>query len=362
MSSLYIHIPFCDHICSYCDFCKVYYREDWADRYLKALSYEIMDKNIDEQFDTIYIGGGTPSSLDVKQLECLFSLIQPFSSKVKEYSIEVNPESMSEDKMKLFSKFGITRLSIGSQSFNDDILKNIDRCHKSCDVYEIVKMARRYNINDINIDLMYGLPHQKLEDVLKDIEEIAKMNVSHVSVYSLILEEHTKLKINNYTPLDDEQDALWYDTIISALEDNGYKHYEISNFYKDKPSLHNLVYWRYEDYYGVGVSAHSLINNHRLENTRSLNRYFEHQYLDDDIELTCDDQLFETIMMGLRLKEGLNIQKINQKFNINFKEKYRDIIEKYLKLDFVEIDNCYFRPTQLGFKYLNNILVDFMED
>ena len=361
MSSLYIHIPFCDHICSYCDFCKVFYREDWADNYLDALAYEIKEKNVDEQFDTIYIGGGTPSSLNEKQLEYLFTLIQPFSSCVKEYSIEVNPESMNENKMKLFSKYGITRLSIGSQSFNDDILKNIDRCHKADDVYKLVDMARQYNITDINVDLMYGLPHQTLDDILNDIHKITDMNVGHVSVYSLILEDHTKLNNMKYEPLDDEQDALWYDAIIHALENNGYKHYEISNFYKDKPSLHNLVYWHYEDYYGLGVSAHSLVGNHRLENTRSLKRYINHQYLDDDIELSKQDQLFETIMMGLRLKEGLDINKLNKKFNINFKEKYKDVIEKYLNLECVEIDENFFKPTQKGFKYLNNLLVDFFD-
>ena len=361
MSSLYIHIPFCDHICSYCDFCKVFYNEDWADKYLEALAFEIEDKKINQQFDTIYIGGGTPTSLSEKQLDILFKMIEPFSSKVKEYSIEVNPENMNENKMKMFSQYGITRLSIGSQSFDNDILKNIDRCHNADDVYSLVEMARTYNINDINIDLMYGLPNQKLEDVLNDIERIADMNISHVSIYALILENHTKLKNINYKPLDDEEDALWYDTIIDALEKKGYKHYEVSNFYKDKPSLHNLVYWHYEDYYGIGVSAHSLVNNHRLENTRRLNRYFEHRYLDDDVLLSEKDQLFETIMMGLRLKEGLDIQKINSKFNIDFKEKYKDVIKKYLDLKCVEMDENSFKPTQLGFKYLNNLLIDFFD-
>ena len=362
MSSLYVHIPFCDHICTYCDFCKVFYRNDWADRYLEALEFELDDKKINEQFDTIYIGGGTPSSLSEQQLYKLFELIKPLSLTVKEYSIEVNPESMTQNKMDMFSKYGITRLSIGAQSFNDDILEGIGRYHRADDVFSLIQLAKEYGIDDINVDLMYGLPNQKLDDVLKDINKISELNVSHVSVYSLILENHTQLKNMNYKPLDDDEDALWYDTIVEELKRVGYQHYEISNFYKDKPSLHNLVYWHYEDYYGLGVSAHSLIQNHRYENTRSLNRYFKNQYLDEDVILSDSDQLFETIMMGLRLKEGIDLNKINRKFNIDFKNKYKDVIKKYEDLKFVVIDEQYFKPTHLGFKYLNNILIDFFED
>ena len=362
MSSLYIHIPFCDHICTYCDFCKVFYNEQWADRYLEALQFELEQKQINEQFDTIYIGGGTPSSLNERQLERLLRLIKPYSQTVLEYSIEVNPESMNLAKMELLVKYGITRLSIGAQSFNDQILSEIGRYHKAKDVYNLIKLANEYGIHDINVDLMYGLPQQSLAHVLSDIKIIQSLPVSHISVYSLILEDHTQLKNINYKPLDDEEDAIWYDAIVQALENAGYKHYEISNFYKDKPSLHNLVYWHYEEYYGVGVSAHSLLNQHRYENTRSLNRYFEHQYIQTDVLLDENDQLFETIMMGLRLKEGLDIQKLNDKFHINFKEKYKSVIDKYVLLKCIEVGDSYLKPTHIGFKYLNNILVDFMDD
>ena len=150
---------------------------------------------------------------------------------------------------------------------------------------------------------------------------------------------NNQLKNFNYKPLDDDEDAYWYDTIVEELEKAGYRHYEISNFYKDKPSFHNLVYWHYEDYYGLGVS-----------------------YLYEDVILSDSDQLFETIMMGLRLKEGLNLDKINRKFNIDFKDRYKDVIKKYIDLQFVEIENQYLKPTHLGFKYLNNILIDFFED
>lgn len=361
MKSLYVHIPFCQHICSYCDFSKVFYRKDWVDQYLKALSFEMQDKNINGNYDTLYIGGGTPSALSLQQLQQLFKMLNPLSKKVLEYTIEVNPESMDENKLLLFKQYHVNRLSIGVQSFDDSLLKSIHRYHSSQDAIRLIQSAQKMGFDDINVDLIYGLPHQTLEDVYKDIDLLYQMNISHISIYSLILENHTVLKIEGYKPLDEESDAYWYESINQYLEKKGYIHYEVSNYYLKKPSLHNLVYWHYQDYDGVGLAAHSLKNHHRLENTRNLSRYLKHDYLDEDIELNKDDELFEKIMMGLRLIEGINLNEFNDLYHIDFLKTYKDVIMKYQQLKMLEFNDNYLRTTPLGMNCLNSILIDFLK-
>lgn len=361
MSSLYVHVPFCDHICSYCDFCKVFYKEEWVNEYLEALAFEIHDKKLSKEYDTIYIGGGTPSSLSCVQLEKLFEILKPYSHKVKEYSIEVNPESMTVDKVHLLKKYHINRVSIGVQSFHDDILKEIGRCHSSMQAIELIQTLKANDIDDINVDLIYGLPHQTLEHVYEDIDLLAKLDISHISIYSLILEEHTVLKMNDYQPLDDEQDAYWYDCINDYLEKNGFHHYEVSNYYKNKPSLHNLVYWNYYNYDGIGLSAHSLKEHRRLENTNSITKYLQHHYLKEDIVLEREDELFEKIMMGLRLTQGIDIEEINKLYDIDFMKKYQFVIEKHKRQGLLEINHHHLKTTSKGMKYLNEILIDFMD-
>lgn len=360
MSSLYVHIPFCSHICSYCDFAKVFYQSQWVDDYLEALAYEIKDKRLIESYDTIYIGGGTPSSLTYCQLEKLFELLKPFSKEVKEYSIEVNPESMDEEKLHLMKEYGINRLSIGVQTFCDELLKKIERYHSSQQAIMLIKQAKEIGIDDINVDLMYGLPNQKIEDVLTDINIIEHLDISHVSVYSLILEDHTMLKKQHYQPLNDEEDALWYDKINEALGRIGFWHYEVSNYYRKKPSLHNLVYWHYQDYEGIGVGAHSLKEHCRYENTKSLNKYLRKEYLMEKTVLDKDDEIFEKIMMGLRLIEGISVVEMKQRFQFDILTVYKDVIKKYVDLSMLEICDGYIRTTKLGMKFLNSILVDFL--
>ncbi|WP_050635390.1 radical SAM family heme chaperone HemW [Candidatus Stoquefichus sp. SB1] len=361
MKSLYVHIPFCDHICTYCDFCKVFYKEEWVDQYLDALSYEISDKGLNGDYDTIYIGGGTPSSLNLIQLQKLFDILLPLSHSIKEFTIEVNPESMDEEKLDLFIQYHVNRLSIGVQTFHDDLLKHIGRYHAASQAIQLITLAKQKGIKDINVDLIYGLPHQTLHDLQQDIEQIRCLDVSHVSIYSLILEEHTLLNHQNYQPLDDEQDAYWYQYINDNLKKIGFTHYEVSNYYKGKPSLHNLVYWHYQDYDGIGLSAHSLKKHHRLENTKSLTQYLNHYYLSEDIKLSQDDELFEKIMMGLRLTEGICIAEMNELFDIDFLIRFETPIQKYLHYNMLEIKDGYLTTTSLGMNYLNTILVDFLD-
>ena len=360
MEALYVHIPFCSHICSYCDFCKVYYQEDWASQYLDALFYEMTEKQLPKSFQTIYIGGGTPSALSHQQLEKLLSILEPYSHQVKEYSIEVNPESVTIDKLKLMKNYGINRLSVGVQTFQDSLLPDIERYHTSSQAIEIIQQAYELGIHDINVDLIYGLPHQTIEDVKKDIEIINQLPISHVSIYSLILEDHTILKNQGYQPLDEEQDALWYELINEELAKKGFQHYEISNYYKTKPSYHNLTYWHYKEYEGIGLGAHALKNHQYIENTKSLQQYFKHHFIKEVTSLSQDDELFEKLMMGLRLTEGVCIDEINQLYKRDFLNEYHDVIEKHMRLHTLVIEDGYLKTTPQGMNCLNAILIDFL--
>lgn len=359
MKALYVHIPFCLHICTYCDFCKVSYYTRRADQYLDALFYEMKDKKIEGNYETIYIGGGTPTCLNYNQLERLFKMLQPLANNVKEYTIEINPETMDEKKIELLRKYGINRLSIGIETFHDELLKEIERYHRVDESLSLIKRLKE-DFNDLNIDLMYGLPHQSLREIDEDLQYLDMINPSHVSIYSLILEEGTILNSKGYQPLDDEEDALYFDYINKKMKERGYIHYEVSNYYKDKPSYHNLVYWHDEDYQGIGLGAHSLINHIRYENTKSMTQYLKHDYLDHKEILSENDCLFEKIMMGLRLYEGININEINEMFHIDFINKYEKVINKYIKIGLLELDEN-LRVSEEGMKFLNTILVDFLD-
>ena len=201
-SSLYIHIPFCLHICTYCDFCKVFYNEKLVDDYLEVLKRELNDLNLNIPLKTIYIGGGTPTSLNDEQLKSLMDMIRPYINNDCEVTIETNPETLDYYKLGILKNGGVTRLSIGVETFNDNILKKINRKHTSDMVKRIIRYGHQLKFDNISIDLMYGLPDQTLQDIKDDLNIIESLNIQHVSYYSLILEDHTVLKNQNYQPLD----------------------------------------------------------------------------------------------------------------------------------------------------------------
>ena len=225
VKSCYIHIPFCKKICSYCDFCKIFYNEQLVDKYLISLEKEIDSLYKNEILDTIYIGGGTPSSLNLNQLEKLFSIIDKLNkSKTIEYTIECNFETMSKEKLELFKKYGINRLSFGIESINENNQKLLERENKKEEIINIIKTAKSLGFNNINVDLMYALPNETLDVLNKDIDFVLSLDIEHISTYSLIIEEHTKLYINNITNINDELDEEMYKLICSSLKDNNYLH------------------------------------------------------------------------------------------------------------------------------------------
>ena len=275
MESVYIHIPFCRSICSYCDFCKMLYNGSFVTQYLNALLKEIKDRYDGEEIKTLYIGGGTPSSLSIKDLKYLFEIVRQFNlTKLEEFTFECNLNDLNEELLQFLFDNGVNRLSIGIESFNEDKLKFMERFHSYQEACNIFKIIRNIGFTNVNVDLIYGIPGETLKDLKKDLELILKLNPDHISTYSLIVEDNTKIGIQGVVPILEELDASMYEEICDLLDVKKYEHYEVSNFaLKGKKSKHNLKYWNNEEYYGFGLGASGYTNGVRYENTRSLTEY-----------------------------------------------------------------------------------------
>ena len=259
--AVYIHIPFCKKICSYCDFCKMYYHQEYVSNYLKALETEIDKRYQGEIVDTIYIGGGTPSVLSVLQLKELFRIIKRIKkSKNIEFSFEINFDSIDEEKLVLLKENGVNRLSFGLETLSPKGQRLLNRVNKKERIKKIISKAKELGFNNINIDLIYAFPGETKEDLKKDLDFIISLDIEHISTYSLIIEEHTILYIDGVENISEDLDAEMYEYIYNRLVKEGYIHYEISNFSKNgKESRHNLCYWNNEHYYGFGMGASSYI-------------------------------------------------------------------------------------------------------
>jgi len=341
MENMYIHIPFCNKICSYCDFCKVLYQNNWADDYLLELEKEIYEKYKGEEMATIYIGGGTPSSLSTKQLTKLFEIINKIKLKKDyEFTFEANPESLTKEKLLLLQANRVNRISLGVQSFDNDILKILKRAHTKEDVLKVIDQIKKNGINNINIDLIYGFRNQNISYELENIE---KLNIPHVSTYSLILEEHTELYINGVDLVTEDEEYEMYKQICNKLDN----HYEISNFGKE--SKHNMNYWNNNEYYGFGLGAHGYVNNVRYENTRSINKYLSGDYLLKSYKVTPKENIENEIMLGLRKIKGINIEAFELKFN----KKIEDIIN----IELLERENNYLFIKKDNLYIMNEILI-----
>ncbi|WP_162164044.1 radical SAM family heme chaperone HemW [Acholeplasma hippikon] len=363
MKGLYVHIPFCEYICHYCDFVKrVPKNKEMVDEYLIRLRNEI--NTYKEHFDsieTIFIGGGTPSMLTVDQMTYLFDSLQAI--KPIEYSIELNPESYTHEKGLLFKKYGINRVSMGVQTFNNDLLKYMNRGHKEEDVKWIVDDLKSLGIQYISIDLIFAIPGQNLQLIDYDLKKLEELDITHVSYYSLILEDktyfyHQYLK-GNFKPMDEDDEAIMYEYIMDKLSQMGFEQYEVSNYAKNGHySLHNSIYWTLGEYIGVGMGAHGFINNYRTYNERGLPQYLEH-FTKEKVLQTEDDKLQDELIFGLRLTKGIYIPYVEQKYNIKLLEKYPQIQDK-IELGLVKIENDYFKLTRKGMMLGNQVFMLFI--
>lgn len=360
-NSLYLHIPFCQHICSYCDFCKVFYDQKQVDDYLEVLFEELKGLKINHKLKTIYIGGGTPSSLNDEQLELLVDMIQPYIDIDTEVTIEINPENVDYYKLDILKRGGITRLSIGVETFDDELLKLINRKHNTKQVERIIEYARKIGFNNISIDLMYGLPRQSIEHIKNDLNKLVQLNVDHVSYYSLILEDHTVLKNIKYQPIDDETEFEITELIENFLSNQGFYKYEISNFAKKGfESRHNIAYWKYDNYYGIGLGASGKIDDCLIDHSRNLNAYLKKQNIVTKIENTKEDTMFNHLMMSLRLVEGLDMLEFENRYGIKVTDVYQRAIDKHLKMKTLVIENNHLHASKESIRLLNEILIDFL--
>lgn len=358
--SCYIHIPFCSHICSYCDFSKMYYNSSWCSRYLDALEKEINMYYKSEELDTIYIGGGTPSSLSVEELERLFTILDKLKHhKNVEFTVECNVENITLDKLKVFLGHGVNRISVGVESIKPEILSFLERPYTKEDVSRAISLIKEVGFQNINIDLMYATPGESIKDLCEDLDFFLKLDVPHISTYSLMVEEHTKLANKKIEPISEELDFEMYHKIHERLQSCGYQHYEISNFGKDGYfSNHNLTYWRNHEYYGFGLGASSFVDGVRYTNTRNFHKYENSEFRQEEEIMDSKLDMENEIMLGLRTIEGVSKERFQEKFHCDLKEQYEitDLLEKgYL----IETEKNYYIP--FSYWYLSNeIIVRFI--
>lgn len=358
--SLYVHIPFCNSICFYCDFARGIYAEKKADDYLRELLREIAAVK-DQEIKTIYVGGGTPTSLNCRQLEELLAALAKYDS-VEEFSVEINPESFSLEKAGLFRRYGVNRVSVGVQSFDQKLLKEMNRQHSLSEVRKTFDLLHEAGIANISIDLIYGFRRQGIQDVIRDLEQALKLGVTHISIYELELHENSVFAKKGYPEVDDELSCQIYTAIIRFLKDNGFEHYEVSNFAKpDHQSSHNKAYWHYDNYYGAGIGASGKLDNYRYTNTLKFSEYLKGNYRGEELELSRKDVEFEAIMMGLRLLEGLNIENFNSRYGCDLLAEYQKAVEKNVRQRKMTVEDNSIRLTEKGLLMLNDVLVDFME-
>jgi putative coproporphyrinogen dehydrogenase len=382
---LYIHIPFCKQKCSYCDFCSYANKESFIKRYIQCVLKEIIEVGNNNKIDfengkddlfsvkTIYIGGGTPSLIESKYI---VQIMEEIKSNFEldenaEITIEVNPGTVTLEKLEDYNKVGINRLSIGLQSTHEHLLKEIGRIHTYLDFLDTFRFAREAGFENINVDLMIGLPNQTLAEVQDSIEEIVSMEPEHISVYSLILEEGTPLfkKVEEGLELPDEElERKMYWNVKRILEANGYNHYEISNFAKQGyESKHNLDCWNQKEYIGFGIAAHSYTNGIRYSNIENLEQYIKN-YEEDKTEENLvfhekqdmEAMQKEYMLLGLRKIDGVSIQEFKIKFVANPVFLYHSELEKLVNEELLEIDGDMIKLTNKGLDLANIVWEEFV--
>ena len=369
---IYVHIPFCKRKCAYCDFISFSGKARLIEKYVEALKREINKFKIgkeDYMVKTIYFGGGTPSFIESKYIvEILEAIKEKFNiSKNAEITIEINPGTVTEEKLKDYYEVGINRISFGLQSTNSQLLKLVGRIHSYSSFLEGYNLARKTGFKNINVDLMIGLPVQTLKDVQKDLSRIIELNPEHVSVYSLILEEGTRIeeKIKNkelYLPSEKLERKMYWE-VKKKLEEAGYIHYEISNFAKaGYESKHNLSCWNQEEYLGFGLAAHSYFNNVRYSNTDDFEEYFDWPENSKIIHerQTDEDRQKEFMLLGLRKIEGVAISDFKNKFIENPIYLYRETLNKLVTQGLIEVDIDSIKLTNRGIDLANLVWEEFV--
>ncbi|WP_075983590.1 radical SAM family heme chaperone HemW [Bacillus massilinigeriensis] len=375
IEAAYIHIPFCEHICHYCDFNKVFLKGQPVDEYLLSLEEEIRLTLAPLQtkvFKSIFVGGGTPTALNEKQLKKLCEIIQkhlPYDSNT-EYTFEANPGDLSKEKFQILYDFGVNRLSFGVQSFNDELLKKIGRVHRAQDVFHSVDLAKRTGFRNISIDLIYSLPGQTVDDFKQTLETAFTLDIPHYSGYSLIIEPKTVfynlLQKGKLPVTSEDTEATMYEILMEQMEKNGFGQYEISNFSKKGyESRHNLTYWNNEEYFGFGAGAHSYVDGKRRSNHGPLKKYMNdlqhgmipilHEHV-----VTKQEGMEEEMFLGLRKVSGVNVQHFIHKFDENALKRFKKQIEKLQTQGLLQVKENNISLTKQGRLLGNEVFQEFL--
>ena len=349
--SLYIHIPFCNKICDYCDFTKLQYFRKFAVDYLDALKDELDSYNI-KDLKTIYVGGGTPTALEDDLFLKLLQIIDPYREGVKEYTFEANPESLSLEKIKMLKKHGVNRVSLGVQTTNDKILKAVNRDHTFEQVKTAIKNLKEQGIDNINVDLILGLPHTSKKILENDIKNVLSLDVKHISCYGLTVNPHTALFNRGFKEPSGDTLRQYYDIAEEILKENGFIHYEVSNWSKPGyESEHNLTYWRNEQYYGVGLGASSYIGETRYKDTINLSQYLARAFINEQEKVSSKDKITYQIMLNLRTIEGLDMKYVEGK------EK---VVDELIKEGLIVKKQNRLIPTYEGMMILDQIILKLL--
>lgn len=375
IKAAYLHIPFCEHICHYCDFNKFYLKGQPVDEYLQALEQEMiltLHQYPTNQLDTIFVGGGTPTSLNEKQLERFCeSIIRnlPMGNNV-EFTFEANPGDLTKGKLQILKDAGVNRLSLGVQTFNDELLKSIGRVHRAKDVYQTVENAKSTGFQNISIDLIFSLPTQTITDFKESLTEAFTLDIQHYSAYSLIIEPKTVFynllqKGKLPTPGEDTEAAM-YELLMEEMEQHGYSQYEISNFSKPGyESKHNLTYWNNDYYYGFGAGAHSYVNGWRRSNAGPLKKYIE-QIADGNLPIFQEhqtskaEQIEEEMFLGLRKTAGVSIAHFIDKFGIDPRQLFEKEIADLIAKKWIEMKDGNIYLTKTGRLLGNEVFQSFL--
>ena len=357
-TSAYVHIPFCTQICYYCDFSKVFIKNQPVDSYLEHMLEEFRSYDI-QKLSTLYIGGGTPTALSAPQLEVLLDgLTKNLDlSVLEELTIEANPGDLDADKIAVLKNSAVNRVSLGVQTFDDKMLKKIGRSHLEKDIYENIDRLKLAGFDNISIDLIYALPGQTMEQVKENVAKAIGLDIPHMSLYSLILENHTvfmnRMRRGKLPLPKEELEAEMFEYIIAELEQAGFEHYEISNFSKPGfESRHNLMYWDNAEYYGIGAGASGYVNGVRYKNHGPIRHYLnaveEGNARITEEHLSQKEQMEEEMFLGLRKKSGVSMARFEAKFGRSFDGLYGEIVKDLVQQGLMQIEGDRVRMTKRG--------------
>lgn len=371
-TSAYVHIPFCTQICYYCDFSKVFIKNQPVDAYLEALIKEFESYQI-SSLKTLYIGGGTPTAITAKQLDYLLSHLQQHLQldQLEEFTIEANPGDLTEDKIAVLRQSAVNRISLGVQTFNDKQLKQIGRSHTEAQIYATIASLKEAGFQNISIDLIYALPGQTMQQVKENVAKALSLDIPHLSLYSLILEHHTvfmnKMRRGKLHLPTEDLEAEMFEYIISEMESSGFEHYEISNFTKPGfESRHNLMYWNNDEYFGCGAGASGYLNGIRYRNRIPIQHYLKavadgNARLSEEV-LTKEEMMEEELFLGLRKKSGVSVSRFQEKFGLSFESRYGPVVRELQNQGLLVEDKDFIRMTKKGLFLGDSVAEKFILD